>query len=80
MDDETRQRFERIEQNLDVLTKIHLDYHRDHEERIAALEEIAAEMRETSREMRAATQEMRETNKQFALYTVELNKIARELH
>jgi hypothetical protein len=35
------ERFERIERNLDILTKIHLDYHREHEERISALEKIS---------------------------------------
>lgn len=62
------ERFERIERNLDVLTKIHLDYHRDHEERIAALEA-------TAKEMRDATHEMRATNHQMALYTLRLDEL-----
>ncbi|MBV9747018.1 MAG: hypothetical protein JO099_24920 [Acidobacteriia bacterium] len=68
MDDETRERFERIERNLDILTKIHLDYHRDHEERIAALEKTAGETR-------AAVREMRATNHQMALYTLKLDEL-----
>ncbi|MBV8903986.1 MAG: hypothetical protein JOZ22_10165 [Acidobacteriia bacterium] len=75
MDDETRERFERIERNLDILTKIHLDYHRDHEERIAALEKTAEETRAAVREMRAATKEMRATNHQMALYTLKLDDL-----
>lgn len=52
MDEETRQCFERIEANLqsaseriDILTKIHLDSHRDHEERIAAVQQAVVEFR-----------------------------------
>jgi hypothetical protein len=75
MDDETRERFERIEANLqaaseriDMLTKIHLDNQRDHEERIAALEK-------TAEETRAAVREMRATNHQMALYTLKLDEL-----
>jgi septation ring formation regulator EzrA len=75
MDDETRERFERIERNLDILTKIQLDYHREHEERIAALEKISGDMRNATEEMRTAAREMHETNRQFAFYTSELDKL-----
>lgn len=68
MQDETKinERFERIERNLDILTKLHLDRDREHEERAAEHEKNIAELREFNRKMTAFAEDVRDTMRRLA--------------
>lgn len=73
------ERFERIESNLDMLIKIHLDNDREYRERFDQIMRAIEELKGATQELKGATQELRAASKQDGEHIHALVRIA-EIH
>jgi sulfatase maturation enzyme AslB (radical SAM superfamily) len=73
------ERFERIENNLDMLIKIHLDNDREYRGRFDQIMRAIEELRASTKELKASTEELRTASKQDGEHIRALVRIA-EIH